>query len=190
MERGTPEYEQTAGNLNQTYAQADINRGLQQGQQGFERSMAEQRRGWGLEDQNTAYSWLNALGGGSAGGGPRVTGEDTSWDASLAAAMGKAKDTAAQAVGAARKSMLGNMTARGIGGSGIEAKLDQGIQLAGAGQIGAAGREMATQQAARQASVNDRNYQGDITQRGQDITAQGQRLALLPSLTSLLRVAY
>lgn len=186
LEEGTKEYADAAAGLNQTYAQGDIQRGMQQGQQSYERSMREQQRGWQLEDQGTALGLFeNTMGG--AGTPARVTGDDSAWDAMLAAQMGKAKDTAAAAVGAARKGMMDNMARRGISGSGIEAKQDMGIQLAGAGQIGAAGRENAIQRARRTADVSDRNYAGDITQRGQDITAQGQKLSLMPSIFSLLR---
>lgn len=177
------------------YGQADINRGMQQGEQSFARSTSEQRRGWNLEDQNTALGLYGSMDFGGAGAAPpRVAGSDSSWDASLAAALGRAKDTAADAVGAARRALQGNMTARGIAGSGIEAKNERAIQLAGAGQIGAAGRVQAEQTAARQAAVNDRNYSGDIQQRGQDIglqsSAMGNRTALAGSLMGLLRQAY
>lgn len=179
----------------QMYGQADINRGMMEGQQSNDRAVSEQRRGWNLEDQNTAFGVFNSMSESGGGAAPaRVSGGDSSWDASLAAALGRAKDTSAQAVGAARKSMMGNMAQRGISGSGIEAKLDQGIQIAGAGQIGAAGRLGAEQTAARQASVNDRNYTGDIQQRGQDIgletSRMGNRTALAGSLMGLLRQAY
>lgn len=171
------------------YGQADINRGMQAGQQSFDRSTSEQRRGWALEDQQAGMGLYGSMMG--AGGTPGyVSGEDSGWDAALAAAMGRAKDTAAQAVGAARNALQGNMTARGIAGSGIEAKNERAIQLAGAGQIGAAGRVAAEQTAARKAAVNDRNYAGNIQQRGQDITSQGQRLAAATPFLSLFRASY
>lgn len=132
-------------------------------------------------------------GGGGAGGGggvpPRETGDDSAWGAMLAGQMGAAKDNAAAAVGAARRALINNMTQRGIGGSGIEGKNERAIQIAGAGQLGAAGRDIATQTAARTASVNDRNYSGDITQRGQDIQASTARMSMLPSLLGLFRSA-
>ena len=135
-----------------------------------------------------ALGLLSGVGAtGSAAAVPRVTGDDSAWGAMLAGQMGAAKDNAAAAVGAARRALIGNMTARGIGGSGIEAKNEQAIQLAGAGQIGAAGRDAATLTANRQAAINDRNYAGNITQRGQDITAQGQKFSIMPSILSLLR---
>lgn len=181
--------------LQALYAQGDIQRGMQEGQQSYDRSVSEQRRGWGLEDQNTALGLFSSVTGGGGGATPaRVSGGDSSWDASLAASLGRAKDTSAAAVGAARKAMMDNMAARGISGSGIEAQRDMGIQLAGAGEIGKAGREGAVQTAARQASVNDRNYSGDITQRGQDIgletSRMGNKTALAGSLMGLLRQAY
>jgi hypothetical protein len=170
------------------YAQGDINRGMQQGQQSYQTALMQAQRGWQLEDQKTALDLYGSATGGGAGSTPaRETGDDSAWGAMLAGQMGAAKDNAAAAVGAARRSMVGNMTARGIGGSGIEAKNERAIQLAGAGQIGAAGRDAATLTANRQAAINDRNYAGNITQRGQDITAQGQKLSLMPSILSLLR---
>jgi len=177
------------------YGQADIDRGMMEGKQSSDRAVSEQRRGWNLEDQNTGFGLFNDMSSGGGGSAPaRVSGEDSSWNASLAASLGRAKDTSAAAVGAARKAMMDNMAQRGISGSGIEAKQDMGIQLAGAGQIGAAGRQGAEATAARTASVNDRNYSGDITQRGQDIgletSRMGNRTALAGSLMGLLRQAY
>jgi hypothetical protein len=180
-----------ANPLDSLYAQAEVSRALQGGQQAYERALTEQKRGWALEDQGTMMGLMGDFAGAGGGGTPaRVTGDDSAWDASMASGMGRAKDAAAEAVGAARRALVGNMTARGIGGSGIEAKNERAIQLAGAGQIGAAGRTLAEQTAARRAAVSDRNYSGDVTQRGQDISAQSSRQSMLPSLLSLFRAAY
>lgn len=146
-----------------------------------------QRRLLALLDQlGGPFSSFFGQGGATA---PPVSGADTDWEAALAAGMGRAKDTAAQAVGASRRAMLSNMAERGISGSGIERKADQAIQLAGAGQIGEAARQQAEQGAARKAAVADRNYAGAITQRGQDLQAAQAKMALLPSLMSLFRVS-
>jgi hypothetical protein len=188
--QGTPEYTAAAAAQNQQYAGGDIQAQLHGQQYAYEKAMMQAKRGWAQEDQGMVMSLLDKYGaGGGGGGGPRVTGGDESWDAAMAAQMGKAKDTAAQAVGAARTALKGNMTARGIGGSGIEAKNERAIQMKGAGEIGAAGRDIAIQTVNRKANVNDRNYAGDITQRGQDIAAQGQKFAALSPLFSLLRSA-
>jgi hypothetical protein len=171
----------------QMYGQADINRGMMEGQQSYQSALMQAQRGWQLEDQRTALDLFGSAAGAGGGTPARVSGDDSAWSAMLAGQMGQAKDNAAAAVGAARKALGANMTARGIGGSGIEGKNERAIQLAGAGQIGAAGRDAAALTANRQAAVSDRNYSGDITQRGQDITAQGQKLSLMPSIFSLLR---
>lgn len=178
--------------LGQQGADADLGRG-QKGQQ-FSYQLGQQ----GADaNQQRMFQTLDKLGIGnlwgysSANGNvpPRESGGDASWGAAQAAAMGQAKDMTAAGVGAARRSMLNNMAQRGISGSGIEAKQDMGIQLAGAGNLGEAWRDTAQQTAARQASVNDRNYAGNIQQRGQDIQAQQGRLQLLPSLLSLFRMS-
>jgi hypothetical protein len=139
-----------------------------------------------------SFSWMTGAGG-SAASEPPVTGGDANWAAANAAAMGRAKDTSAAAVGSAKRSMQSDMASRGISGSGIEAKGDQGIELAGAGQMGAAGRQLAEGTAARAGSVADRNYSGAIQQRGQNMqsrdAASARMSALLPSLASLFRVS-
>lgn len=147
------------------------------------------------DNQRRLFDTMDRLGmssffsGSGAGAIPGVSGNDTSWEAANAAAMGRAKDQAAAAVSAARKALLDNMTARGIGGSGIEMKNDRAIQLAGAGQIGEAGRTIATNTANRAAQVADRNYQGQIAQRGQDVSLATSKMGLLPSLMGMLRVS-
>lgn len=183
---------QAALQQNQAGTQAQLDSMLKDKQFDYEKSMLQAKRGWAQEDQGLAMQMLDKYGSGSFGGGTpaRVSSDDSAWNASMAGAFGKAKDLAADAVGAARRSMIGNMTARGIGGSGIENANERAIQIAGAGQLGQAGRDIAAQTANRQAQINDRNYAGDITQRGQDITAQGQRLSFISPLFSLLRAAY
>jgi hypothetical protein len=171
------------------YGQADITRGMQGGQQAYERALAEQKRGWALEDQGTMMGLWDKTSGAGGEGTPRVGGGDESWGTSMAAAMGQAKDNAAAGVGAARRALINNMTQRGIGGSGIEGKNERAIQIAGAGQIGAAGRDIATQTAARTAAVNDRNYSGNIQQRGQDMQASQAKLSMIPSLLGLFRAS-
>lgn len=141
---------------------------------------------------NSLISQTSGGGGGAPSVAP-VGGGDAGWGAANAAAIGRAKDTSAAAVGAAERRMQNNMGSRGIAGSGIEAKQDMGIQLAGAGELGAAGRQVAEGTATRAGAVADRNYTGEITQRGQDISAASaaaaQKNAMLQSLMSLFKVS-
>lgn len=157
---------------------------------------ANQARMFGALDKLGINSLVSQTSGGGGGGTPSVapvSGGDAGWGAANAAAIGRAKDTSAAAVGAAERRMQNNMGVRGIAGSGIEAKQDMGIQLAGAGELGAAGRQVAEGTAARAGAVADRNYTGEITQRGQDISAASaaaaQKNAMLQSLMSLFKVS-
>lgn len=156
---------------------------------------ANQNRMYGALDKFGINSLTSQTTSGGSGvpATPPVSGGDAGWGAANAAAIGRAKDTSAAAVGAAERAMQNNMGARGIAGSGIEAKQDMGIQLAGAGQLGAAGRQVAEATAARAGTVADRNYTGEITQRGQDISAAdsaaARKQSMLQSLMSLFKVS-
>lgn len=124
--------------------------------------------------------------GASAG---HVGGGDADWEATLAAQMGRATDSALQAGESAQRGIREEMAQRGLTGSGLEADELAQAKLASAGQIGESGRQIATQRANRAASVADRNYSGNITQRGQDLQAAQSRWSLIPSLMSLFRVS-
>lgn len=115
--------------------------------------------------------WLRMNGGGAGAGSvprvPRVDGGDPT--AGQADAFARAKDRIGLATQGLLKAVRGQVGRRGIGGSSIEGNLIGSALESGNGQIGEVIRDQAIQQAQRAQAVADRNYAGDITQRGQDI---------------------
>ena len=113
----------------------------------------------------------SSSGAGGAGGGvanlPAITMPDTS--AANAAAFGRAKDQAGQTARASLTALRGEMAGRGLRGSGIEAG-EVGKTIArGAAGVNEFTREQAIQDAGNAADLAKQEYQGRITQRGQDI---------------------
>ncbi len=98
------------------------------------------------------------------------------------AAFAAAKDQAGQVALSSVKALQDVMDARGINGSSIEANREGNIMGGAAGALGGFTREQLMQDLSRAAQVSDRNYQGNIVQRGQD-------MAQLPSLLGLITAA-
>jgi hypothetical protein len=82
------------------------------------------------------------------------------------------------------------MASRGMVGSGMEAALTNDIRAQAGGQLGDVIREQAIQDALTAENRAGTIYSGNIQQRGQDLSAQQQRLNLLPSLISLIKQGY
>jgi len=140
-------------------------------------------------------SGLNLLGsyssegGGGAGGGalPRVSMPDTS--AARAAAFGRAKDQAGQTARAAITGLRGEMAGRGLLGSGIEGGETANIVGRAAGGVQEVTREQAIQDALAAGRAGEVGYQGDITQRGQDLaTRQAEEARRAQAMQGLLSV--
>lgn len=110
------------------------------------------------------------VGGAGGTGVPRVNAPDNA--AAQAAVFARAKDQAGATARAALTGLQGEMAGRGLLGSGIEAA-GTGEVIGRAGQgVNEVTREQAIQQAINQAQMTQLGYQGDITQRGQDIQSQ------------------
>ncbi len=127
-------------------------------------------------------------GAGGAAGVPRVTGPDpASRTAAEGAAFGRAKDRIGLATQGLIKAVRSNMAGRGISGSSIEREGVSGALNQGAGEVGDVIRDQAIEGLRRDQSVEDRNYSGDITQRGQDLSAlQARRNYAFQILQSMI----
>ena len=110
-----------------------------------------------------------AGGAGGAGAVPRVGLPDTA--AANAAIFARAKDQAGEIARSALQGLQGEMAGRGLLGSGIAADQTRQIVERGAGGLQEVGREQAIQDALNLARRGEMQYQGDITQRGQDLAA-------------------
>jgi hypothetical protein len=121
-----------------------------------------------------AFSEMSSGGGGDLPPISRVPVGPEGEDVASALAFGRAKDQAGQATRGLLKSVRHNMASRGIGGSGIEGAASMDVLAGGADRVANAGLAEAIARVQRAQSVNDRNYAGNIAQRGQDI---GERQA-------------
>lgn len=95
------------------------------------------------------------------------------------AAFAQAKDQAARTAQAAMRGLTGQLSARGMGGAGYEAGQIGRTVMQGANTIGEASRAQAIQAAELAQRGAELNYQGGISQRGQDISAGSARDSLL-----------
>lgn len=128
--------------------------------------------------------------GGSAGGGSNATIQSSSlpatingggnaaqiaaiqgpnMDAANAAAFAAAKDQTGQEARGALTGLAGAMAGRGISGSGVEGRGQVGVVNQGQQELGAASRQQAVNQATLAETNALASYQGDVTQRGQNI---------------------
>lgn len=112
-------------------------------------------------------------GGGVVGAGghlPTLTlGDQT---ASNAASFAKARDTVGKTGRASLDALRGELGATGNLGSGAEVQGVKDVIQSGAGELGQVSRDQAVKNADLAADVAKTNYQGGITQRGQDVSAQ------------------
>lgn len=150
----------------------------------YTQSQAAQREALGEKAFGSQFSTLQPyLTGG--GGAPQVTmgggsnGMSPQEQAARAAAFGRAKDQAGQTAVAGLASLRDEMAARGMQGSTVE---QQGIgnQIAGAaGGVNNFTREQLINDLNRYAGIADETYQGNITQRGQDMQSRQALIGLL-----------
>lgn len=123
----------------------------------------------GLPLLGSSSGFGGGFGASGSGGGaiPQVSMPDTS--AANAAAFGRAKDQAGQTARASLTALRNEMAGRGLRGSGIEgAEVGKTIARGAAG-VNEFTREQAIQDAGNLSDQAQREYQGRITQRGQDI---------------------
>lgn len=97
------------------------------------------------------------------------------------AAFARAKERAAQSGRAALNALYDIGAATGRAGSPLEAGLASQTAQQGQGELADFLREQAIYDATRQGQVNDLTYQGNITQRGQDLERQMQLISALLS---------
>lgn len=143
----------------------------------------QQRAALNQQSQEQIFQQLKGLGtpAGVTSGG---VGDQTE-AAARAAAFARAKDTAGQTSAGAIQALNDLYAGQGLTGSTIE-KNALGQQLAGAaGSLGEVNRDMMIQALTRAGQVSDRNYAGNITQRGQNIAAQAPLIGLLQAFGTL-----
>ena len=99
---------------------------------------------------------------------PRVVAPDTS--AAQAAVFNRAKDQVGQETTGAMTALRSALAARGLLGAGVEGKATANVLTKGQQQLGDTTREQAIQEGQRLSDFAKLGYQGDIEQRGQDIT--------------------
>lgn len=120
----------------------------------------------------------------------------TGFEAANAAAFARAKDRIGLTGQGAMASLQREMSRRGLSGSGIEGA-EMGDLVGGLrGQLGDVIRDQTIEDIKRNAQLDDRDFAAllgqrsddlgfELTSRGQDITAEGQRASALPALISL-----
>lgn len=106
-------------------------------------------------------------GGGSVGRVGQVTMPDLAQ--AQAAAFARQKDKTGQAAQGAMTGLRSALGGRGMLGSGAESRGVSNIAMAGLGELGNISREQAIQDAAARTQGVLTSYQGNITQRGQDM---------------------
>lgn len=114
-------------------------------------------------------------GGGVGGGIPGITPVDTT--AAQSAAFAHAKDQVGQVGQGALTGLRSSLGSRGMLGSGAESKGVASVANRGQGQLGDVARSQAVDSSALAERTATTNYNGGISQRGQDITTRGQDLS-------------
>lgn len=103
---------------------------------------------------------------------PQVTGSGPADDtAARANIFARTKDNAAQTASASLNGLTEALGSRGLQGGGYEAGSVGSTLAREANTIGEVDRQQAESDLGRADSVADRNYQGQVAQRGQDISA-------------------
>ena len=112
---------------------------------------------------------------------PQVAGGNIAADetAARAAAFARAKEQAGNTANASLKALGDVMAGRGMTGSSVEGSAIADIVGGAQGGVNEFTREQLIQDLNRAAGISDRNYQGAVTQRGQD-------LSMVPSLMGLI----
>ena len=136
---------------------------------------------------NQFSPYFQSLFGGAGGQGgvttpPREQYGGGAADAARAAAFARAKDMAAKIAQSGVTGLRNAMASRGIGGSGIEVGGTGEILGNATNQLGNVSQEQLIQDLEQQRHESDISYQGNITQRGQDIQAEQARRAALMGL--------
>lgn len=109
---------------------------------------------------------------------PSVGGQE---DHARASSFAKAKELSGQNAQASLSALEGVMADRGLSGSTVEGNATAGILGGARGGINDVIREQLLADLARQAQIADQTYQGNITQRGQDLASRQSLLSLMSS---------
>lgn len=152
-----------------------------------ERAILQARADLNAQSQAQLMAVLNSSGGPA---GAQVARESTSGAAddtgARAAAFARAKEQAGHTAQSALTGLRSAMEDRGMMGSSVEAA---GVGAAINGASGAVNdftREQLGKDLTRADQLADRNYQGNLTQRSQDIAQRGQDLQAKQALQGLL----
>lgn len=98
--------------------------------------------------------------------------------AARAAAFARAKDQSGKVASAALRSLQEQMAGRGTGGSGIQDLMTAGVVQGAQAPLQELTRDQLMMDLNRAADISDLTYQGNITQRGQNINMLPQLLGL------------
>lgn len=137
---------------------------------------------WALrgDEANRRFQMLQGLFNSQGGPGAQVQyGQGGDETAARNAAFARAKEQAGQTGRSAMMALQSNMADRGMTGSSVEAGLMGGAIGDAANSVGDFTREQLMQDLARQRHISDTVYQGNITQRGQDMSKNQMLLGLL-----------
>lgn len=151
---------------------------------------AARRRGWSMEDEQRMLALLDPYLKGNTAPPARESYPGVDATAARTAEFARAADRTGEMMGGAYKALQDQLASRGMVGSGMQGALEGDIRRQGAGQLGEVIRDQAIQGANAAESRAGAIYSGNITQRGQDISAAAQRQQLLPSLMALIRQGY
>jgi hypothetical protein len=132
------------------------------------------------EREQRALAALQGMGGSAAPG--RVSYDTSGAEAARAAAFARAKEQAGQTAAAAMRTLQDVVSRRRIRGSTIEGGMLSDITQQGAGRVQDFTREQLIRDLENIQHIADTTYQGDIAQRGQDVSARQAMLSILSGL--------
>ena len=126
-----------------------------------------------MGDGTSSSSSMSGSGGLSGGSSPAVKLDTGAIAAGDAAAYSRAKDQVGQSQQGLQKALTNKFAARGMRGSSIEGRAIGSAAEAGAGELADMSRSQAIGAGDRAIDLAKTQYQGNIEQRGQDISERG-----------------
>ncbi len=164
---------QNAGQQQQLAIQAQQAEAQQLQQRAQIQAQAEQRRQQAL---GGSFAPPTVQFGSQPGAANVQSGQE---DHARAASFGRAKELSGQNAQASLTALQDVMADRGMSGSTVEGNATAGILGGARGGMNDFIREQLLQDLARQAQIADQTYQGNITQRGQDLASRQSLLSLM-----------
>ena len=137
-------------------------------------AQAEARRMESIKGLMGSFGSGGGAGGPGGGGGQIGFNEQGARDAAFA----RAKDRAGQTSRAAMDSLRGALASSGRLGGNFEAEKMAQVVGGAAGDLGEFERDQLMLDLNRAGQISDRNFQGDIVRRGQDLQRQAALLGL------------